>query len=342
MMNYSFIIPVYNCRSHLAACVDSIRAVGVEDLEILLIDDGSTDGGGIVCDELAAAFPEVRVVHQANAGASAARNRGLREARGEYVLFVDADDSIDAHRLGKILADQRVRENDLTIFGMSFDYYRRGKCYRQDPLYHRFDGVMDREAWGGAFLALFGDNSLSPIWNKVFRRELIRDAGLELDTSLFLYEDFEFVLRYLGRCRTIWNVPQAVYHYRQSEDEGNAGRRLKRLDSIPELLAVIEKALDAMPSQVSEEARAAVLQQLHLMLAREKIAVSDLGTIRRICRDYRCWTQGRQLPMDADSFQNLLMEEKASALYLRNKKSRMRHWAAVRVKGFLAQLRGMR
>lgn len=335
MMKFSFIIPVYNCKAYLSACVESIRAVGAEGYEILLVDDGSTDGSGAVCDELASAYSEVRVVHQANAGASAARNRGLQEARGELLLLIDADDSMDSAALGKVLADPRTRESDLTIFGLTFDYYHHGKCYRQDPLYHAFDGIMDRQTWGQAFVQLFRDNSLSPVWNKVFKREIIQANGLTLDTSMFLYEDFEFVLRYMSHCDTIWNVPQAIYHYRQSEDEGNAGRRLKRINSIAEFLRPIEHSLNGLPERVSDADKAMVLQQLHLVLTREKIAVSDLKTIRTICEDYQRWSEDRRLPMELDSFQKLLLEGKAVRLYLRNKKTQLRHWIAVRVKALL-------
>lgn len=335
MMKISFIIPVYNCKSYLPVCVDSIRAVGADDYEILLIDDGSTDGSADICDRLAVQFPEIRVVHQINAGASAARNRGIREAAGALLMFIDSDDSIDSAALGKVLADPRCQESDLTVFGLTFDYYHQGKCYRRDPLYHNYDGVMNRSDWGSAFVRLFRDNSLSPVWNKVFKREIMQSSGLMLGTSLFLYEDFEFVLRYMCCCETIWNVPQAIYHYRQSEDEGNAGRRLKRVDSIPEVLKPIEASLQTLPETVSETDRATVLQQLHLVLAREKIAVSDIKTIQDICRDYRDWAENRLLPMEKDIFQQLLLDGNAFQLYLRNKKTHLRHWIAVRVKAFL-------
>ena len=335
MMKISFIIPVYNCKAYLPACVDSIRAVGAEDYEILLIDDGSTDGSGTVCDELAGKFPEVRVVHQANAGASAARNRGIQEANGELLLFIDSDDSIDSAALGKLLSDSRCQENDLTIFGLTFDYYHQGKCYRQDPLYFDFDGVMHRNDWGSAFVPLFEKNALSPVWNKVFRRDILLQNRLMLDTAMFLYEDFEFVLRYMCHCDTIWNVPLAIYHYRQSEDEGNAGRRLKRIPHIPEFLAPIENALKALPETVSETDKAMVLQQLHLVLAMEKIEVSDMQTMQTVCADYQKWSQNRQLPMERDQFQKCLLEGRARLLWLRNKKTQLRHWIAVRVKALL-------
>ncbi len=335
MMKISFIIPVYNCKAYLPACVDSIRTVNAENCEILLIDDGSTDGSGAVCDELAERIPEIRVVHQSNSGASAARNRGLQEARGELLLLIDADDSIDPDALGKVLSDPRCLENDLTVFGLTFDYYHNGKCYRRDPLCFEFDGVLDRNDWGRDFVQLYLDNSLSPVWNKVFKRKIIQANSLFLDSSMFLYEDFEFVLRYMRHCDRIWNVPQAIYHYRQSEDEGNAGRRLKRIDSIPEFLAPIEAALAALPETVSREDRATVLQQLYLVLAREKIAVSDLQTIRDICRDYQKWTKNRMLPIGPDKFQQRLLESKAAELYLTNKKAQLRHWVAVRVKALI-------
>ena len=334
-MKFSFIIPVYNCKAYLPSCVDSIRAAITEDYEILLIDDGSKDGSGALCDELATKFPEIRVVHQKNAGASAARNRGIHEAVGELILLIDADDSIDSAALGKILSDRRCRENDLTIFGLTFDYYHHGKCYRQDPLFFDYDGVLDQTSWGADFVQLYRDNSLSPVWNKIYRRDIIQDNGLALDTSLFLYEDFEFVLRYMSHCDTIWNVPQAIYHYRQSEDEGNAGRRLMRVDSIPLFLESIETALRNLPETVSEKDKAMVLQQLHLVLAREKIGVSDRKTIQTLCRNYREWAENRFLPLEPDSFQTCLLEGNANRLWLRNKKSKLRHWIAVRVKAFL-------
>lgn len=335
MMNISFLIPVYNCKDYLSDCVKSIRKVNAGEYEILLVDDGSTDGSGELCDQLAIKFPEVRVVHQDNAGASAARNRALEEARGELLLFLDADDSIDSDALHKVLSDPRCRDNDLTIFGLTFDYYHNGKRYRRDPLCYDFDGVLNQPRWGESFVQLFLDNALSPIWNKVFKREILQSNSLTLDTSMFAYEDFEFVLRYLRHCDRIWNVPQAIYHYRQSEDEGNAGRRLKRIDSIPAFLKPIEASLLALPETVSDMDKVIVLQQLYLVLAREKIAVSDLTGIKEICRDYRGWAENRRLPMEQDRLHRQLMEANAFVLWLRKKKTQARHWIAVRVKALL-------
>jgi len=341
MKKISFIIPVYNCKEFLTDCIKSLRAAKVQDCEILLIDDGSTDGSGALCDELAETNPEIRVIHQENRGVSAARNRGIEEAQGKLILFIDADDSIDSAALGKVLSDPRCQENDLTIFGLTFDYYKNGKCYRRDPMCFPEDGILTRQRWGESFVRLYEQNAMSPVWNKVFSREILLRNELKLNEYMFLYEDLEFVLRYLPHCDRIWNVPQAIYHYRQAEDEGNAGRRLSRIASLPEFLMPIEEALENLCSAnpaVTRQDTDSILQSLYLCLAREKISVSDLKEIRQICRDFAHWTEKHQLPQEESGLQKKLMEERALSLWLRDKKLALRHRVAVWVKSHLCRI----
>ena len=340
-MTISFIIPVYNCKSFLPDCVSSIRSAGLADYEILLIDDGSSDGSGTLCDELAAKFPEIRVVHQTNAGASAARNRGIREASGELLLFMDADDSIEPKLLSNVLSDSRCAESDLTIFGLAFDYYKNGNCYRRDPLFYPTDAVLDSQNWGKEFRVLFAKNSLSPVWNKVYRKDILQQYHLLFNEGMFLYEDLEFVLRYMQHCDRIWNVPKAIYHYRQSEDEGNAKRRLMRIDHLPPFLQPIESALEGLLTvnpAIDEPQIQNILHQLYLVLAREKISVSDLAGIRTICKDYANWSQGRVFSIESSPFYKKLKEEKALRLLLAAKKSALRHKMAVWVKSHLYRI----
>ena len=340
-MKISFIIPVYNCKRFLPECVSSIRSAELPDYEILLIDDGSTDGSGFLCDDLAASFPEVRVIHQSNAGVSAARNRGVLESAGELILFIDADDSIEPELLSAILSDPRYAESDLTVFGLTFDYYKNGRCYRRDPLFHSFDGIFSKQQWGSEFSELFAKNSLSPIWNKVFKRDILLQNNLKLNNNMFLYEDFEFVLRYMQYCDRIWNVPKAVYHYRQSEDEGNAKRRLMRIDSLSQFLQPIESALANLlvsNPAIGDAQRQNVLQQLYLVLAREKISVSNLKGIRTICKDYAFWSQDRVFLLQSSAFYKNLKEERALRLLLASKKSALRHKVAVWVKSRLRKI----
>lgn len=341
-MDFSFIIPVYNCKDYLAACVESIRSAGLPSYEILLIDDGSTDGSSGLCDELAAAISQVRVVHQSNSGVATARNTGISNAIGDYVLFVDSDDTLDSAALKDMLSDPRCMTSDLTIFGIRFDFYRNNQSYRSDSLIYDYDGILERAAFSADLAGLFRANSLSSSCTKVFRRRLLLDSGLLMNTSMFLYEDLEFVLRYLSCCENIFNVPTAIYHYRQAEDEGNAGRRLSRIDSIPHFLQPIEAALsqlrEAHPG-ITEQSCRQILQQLHTVLAREKIAVSDLNGIRKICREYAQWERSTISAPEDSRFRQQLLSESAVSLWLNHKKSHIRHRIAVFVKAGIHRLR---
>lgn len=330
-MTYSFIIPVYNCKAFLPTCVESIRAAGLQDYEILLVDDGSTDGSGTVCDELAEKDARIRTIHQTNGGASAARNRGLREATGSRILFFDADDTIDSAALGAVLSDPRCDAADLTIFGLTFDYYRNGQRYRRDPLFFEQDGIMGKDEWSQKFTELFIKNSLSPVWNKVFRRDILQTLDIELDVAMFLYEDFEFVLRYMAHCETIFNVPQAIYHYRQPEDERNAKRRLARIHSLSQFMIPIETAVNSLP-KVPTEQKESVLVQLYQILAYEKISGSSLKQLHQICQDYADWYRSRSYTIGDNRFHQNLVAQKVLVLMLQNKKSAIRHRIAVWVK----------
>lgn len=102
-MDLSLIIPVYNVERYLPMCLESVVQQGLEDYEAILVDDGSTDGSSKICDEYAARYPQFRVIHQENQGLALARNRGISEARGEYILFLDSDDFLVPESIGKCL-----------------------------------------------------------------------------------------------------------------------------------------------------------------------------------------------------------------------------------------------
>ena len=91
-LSLTIIIPVYNVERYLPMCLESIVQQHLSDYEVIMVDDGSTDGSGAICDEFAEHYPEFRVIHNGNGGVAAARNRGIEEAKGEYILFLDSDD----------------------------------------------------------------------------------------------------------------------------------------------------------------------------------------------------------------------------------------------------------
>ena len=327
-MKYSFVIPVYNCETYLAACVESILAAGIDDCEIILVNDGSTDGSGMVCDELAARFQEVRGLHKKNGGVSSARNAGIEAAGGEYLIFVDGDDTLDPGKLKEMADSFCESKADLAIFGISFDYYKNGVCYRSQVQSYPHDGMLTASRWKNDFYELYRNNAVSSSCTKIFRRSILEEYEIRFSEEMFLYEDLEFVLRYLSHCGPVFNVPQAIYRYRQSEDEGNTKRRLARIGCLSDFLAPIEAAVNGLPG-VPEAQKEAVLVELLQILAREKICGAGLEQIAGICGDYAQWYRARGYAAGDGGFHRDLCGGKAVKLMLQDRKTALRHRIAV-------------
>lgn len=335
---YSFIIPVYNSEKYLRKCVQSIKDIKLKDYEIILVDDGSQDDSGRICDQLQYECKRIRCIHQQNQGVSVARNHGLKAATGDYICFFDSDDSIESGKLYKLL--KRIEEEktviDIAVFGMGFDYYYNGRMYRTDEMNVPLQGIEESSAWASSSYELYQANSLNSICNKVFRRDFLMGYSLYLREDMFLYEDLEYTIRCMTACNTILFEPDVIYHYRQSEDEGNAGRRLTRIDRISSLVIQIEKVLDKLVKKtgVAFETADNILISLYLVLAREKIAVSNRKQIKQICDDFIEWYQSRKvkIPVDSQRDANLLLNRDVTQLLLRRIYTHIRHRIAVAVK----------
>ena len=116
-LTISVIVPIYNVERYLPACLESIVQQFIEDYEAILVNDGSTDSSGVICDEYAAKHPQFRVIHQENQGVASARNRGVSEARGEYILFLDSDDFLVPNSMSGLL--DLANKNELDVLGFS-------------------------------------------------------------------------------------------------------------------------------------------------------------------------------------------------------------------------------
>ena len=164
---YSVVIPVYNAKSSLKRCVDSWLAQSRSDLELLLVDDGSTDGSAGLCDELADSNPRIRVIHQKNSGVSAARNAGIQEACGEYVLFTDSDDYVAVDYLEKMANCVDNAGADLALCG--FHHLFEGADIPKSPR----SGVWELQHFKETFLELYSMSYLNMPWNKLYRKDLM-------------------------------------------------------------------------------------------------------------------------------------------------------------------------
>jgi len=203
----SVIVPVYNAEKYLHECVDSILAQTFSDFELLLVDDGSTDNSGAICNEYAQSDARVRVFHRANGGVSSARNFGIVNAKGEFIVFADADDILPDESLA--VRVDAVLHNDADIVILGYECFGICDC-RYVP-----DGTfLYRDS--GSFRQDFRKHStngfIESLWNKVYRKSLM--ANLRFDETISYGEDYMFNLGYLSNCNRIMLSPKIVYKYR--------------------------------------------------------------------------------------------------------------------------------
>lgn len=223
----SVIVPVYNAGKYLPSCLDSIIGQTYREIEILLIDDGSTDGSGNVCDIYAEKDRRIRVSHTVNKGVSAAKNTALDSAEGEYVIFIDADDYwTDSHIL-ETLVNISVRDDLDLVRGEYIAVDDAG-----DTLYQR--NITDRERSVGHVLVDSGKFLVSAVAGEffmpliLFRRSVL--SGIRFEIGKIFLEDMSFLSQVLTRhCRCMYLPDKCFYAYRKNESSVSARSNPKKL-----------------------------------------------------------------------------------------------------------------
>lgn len=335
----SFIIPVYNCKDSLIGCINSIKRISdysKDSFEIILIDDGSTDGTSEECDRLGDI-----VVHQKNSGVSVARNVGVKKASGDYVVFIDADDHINPEKFAKLLAkldDSSII--DVVVYGMLFDYFNGKKCYRSDAILPPLQGEYTKAECLNNLYVLYEANILSPVWNKIIKRDLLQKNSLAFRTDMFLYEDLEFSIRLLSVSETWYFDNKLVYHYFQTEINTKLGGRLKRMKNLSQLVDTIHFDLQ-QTGENHEQQTTKLILALYLVLVREKISISDRGEIITICDEFAYWIDTHILRerIKNNKYAMLVYCKKVNMLIAKRVWSDMRHNIAVMVKSIVGDFR---
>lgn len=320
-MLISVIIPAYNCIESLKPTVESILSSGLTDYDILIIDDGSTDATAFVCDEICAEFDNIRCIHQNNAGVSAARNTGLKNAKGDYVFFFDADDTVEPNALKNAESIIKEHHPDMLMFGMNFDYYHKGRRYRRESLTYPEEGIMTLEDVKNNFSVLYDCNMLTPVWNKIIKREILIHNDIRFDTSLIIMEDFLFTLKALAFCNKIYSLPKAIYCYRQEDEWLKAYKRLKKIEDIEQITQRIETSLNVLCISNKE----VFLERIYLMLLEQKMYLSSIREIKEMVSTHKSGKYS-----SAAEFENVI------EIYFMNRYKRFRHKCAVVIRCILS------
>ncbi len=338
----SVIIPAYNCSAFLENIVDSIRKSGLDAEEILIINDGSEDDTEAVARQLQRRYPYVREVSQDNRGVSSARNRGIQEAVGDYLFFVDADDSLVPGSLAdakRILSDMHP---DMLIFGLSFDYYHCDALYRSENLVYPEHGLLHAKEWAEVYRELYLYNALSPVWNKIIRRDLILDHQLTFREDMIEMEDYIFSAQCLLYCERIYLLDKVVYRYRQAEDEKGTFNRLWRIQSLSEYMLPFYETSDALEARFLKNGidchAKEVSDLIYAMLFHEQLRFANLSQIRTAAEDMLDGPHSHIISKIDPKLYHDLKERRIVRVWCRRVYRRVRHQATVRIK-YLRRMR---
>jgi len=234
-MLVSVIIPVYNAEKVLPGCIDSVLNQSYGNLEIILINDGSTDHTGSLCDRYKTMDNRVKVCHQNNAGPSAARNNGIKVAQGTYLMFVDADDHVDTTIVQRLVDAIETNNAGLAVCTYKSHLFSNGKevatgsfqvesvtiSTEQFLSLDKFDMENAQAVRARAHVA-------GNVWGRLYVLDTIKSNGLLFNTKLTRYEDISFNICYLGYINDIFVSNKELYHYCVNSDQSSLSDRVTK------------------------------------------------------------------------------------------------------------------
>lgn len=238
----SIIVPVYNCEKWLEKCLDSILLQSYKNIEVILIDDGSSDNSGIIADRYARKCKKVKVIHKANEGASIARNCGMYYAKGKYIQFVDSDDIISNKMTEKLVDIAESQTADFVMCDVCFIQEKEAEDYDFKTSSISQIGMMDKKAALSNIITDRGYRGF--LFNKLFRKEIIDEYKLELVPEISVCEDLLFCCEYLKHIDVIAYTNEKLYGYikhKNSISNTINGRTLTSLDAKKRIVQIYDQ-----------------------------------------------------------------------------------------------------
>lgn len=202
----SVIVPIYNTELYLNRCIQSILFQDYTNIQLILVNDGSTDNSGIICDNYASKDKRITTIHKQNGGVSSARNAGLAIATGYWIMFVDSDDYIEENMISNFLA-HASKEFDLIISGISIIYKGEISLYPMRVYKYSPKTLLEDLQVGYDTVCLS-----SPVC-KFYKRSIIEEHNIRFDLKISMGEDMLFILDYLKYCKNIQGIKGNFYNY---------------------------------------------------------------------------------------------------------------------------------
>lgn len=210
-MQCSIIIPVYNVEKYLDQCLESVVNQSNPDFECILVNDGSTDNSGNICDKWANADNRFRVIHQENQGVSSARNKGLENAKGEFIVFIDSDDWVEEDYLYSLMGDDN---SDYIVAGLVIEQ-NTVELYQYTPQENKIVEFNKNNIKN--ITQIFEDHLFfGPVFKR-YKSSIIKENQIKFNTNVSYGEDLLFNFEYLKHVTKIRTISKAAYHYRRFE-----------------------------------------------------------------------------------------------------------------------------
>ena len=246
MPTISIVVPVYNVEKYLSLCLDSILHQSFKDYELILVDDGSTDLSGKICDEYKSKLDNVKVIHQKNQGVSAARNRGIEISSGEYLICIDSDDTLDSAMFDTMVNTAKDGQYDLVVCGMEH-YDEAGKLLFQKLTYEL---VLNQEQMMESMFAM-PDPLGGSVCNKLFLRNKI--ANVRFNESAKMAEDRMFLYDAYLCLSTCKKIPNTFYRVLDRGDSAtHSASSLRIYEFFKSNYYVLKKAREYSPALESK------------------------------------------------------------------------------------------
>ena len=224
----SVVLPIYNVENYLEKCVQSVRNQTYKNLEIILVDDGATDGCGQICDRLATEDERIKVVHKENGGLASARNAGYQVATGEYIMYFDSDDTVESDIIEKCVNAINTEKSDVVIFGynktsedgkiLEVCKWENRTYTKKQMLDHLYDGIWEM--------------SFGYAWNKLYRKSVLDKSGVLGDAKVIDREDLIYNLEVLNYWNKITYIDSIGYNYLQRGSSLLHNSNLARLNGV--------------------------------------------------------------------------------------------------------------
>ena len=236
----SIVVPVYNAERYLVECLESILHQLYPSFELILINDGSSDASGLICDEYAHKDSRVRVVHQENKGSSAARQVGFELSQGEYIVAIDADDWVDEQYLANML---QIMEREHADIVMSAYWYNR---YGKDTYIANHASSDEVAVWQKDFI---NGTCHAGLWNKMLRKDILLSGKIIVPQHSY-FEDMAITISYIEQCKKLCYNPSATYHYRYNNDSlTNTPNKEKRIVRLYEMVHNMADLCQSLPKE---------------------------------------------------------------------------------------------